>query len=863
MFAVNIVVKDFKYAHSSHMVWKEPYNWFPYYSTKPLNNFIIKITDNKKVFLPQIHLYVSERSNKNLLSNLPNSTKIWQKAKIIYENDKIIKNIMYRYRGDNPDNWSFEKKSIRLKFKKNEMRNKQRYFEYWPFNVATYLSTNLALNSEVHTSTVRLVELFLNDQSKGVFMELEKLDENFLRRNNFMPVNFYKGENYNAETKIGLDVNLYNNPGLWSKSAYFNKNDYFDKEDLKNFLIILKKSFNNKESFSLFNSYIDKDIWARYCAYLIVAQNHHHTSWHNARLILDPWNGKITPIITDPEINSYILKESDVSNLDYSLNDMIKLLNLSPEFIDRKYFYINNFLKDKNITKNVINDFNLKKKLFLGSADRDPTIKDYFNLKDSSKNNYLKDLSKIEKRLNLINNNLLKKINTRPEITWKKKDKQLSLNLNGEIPVSRLRFYFDNVIPDWILFDENYNGYIDLNEKKYIKKDQNYIDINVDLYANRLSYKNNKKFRDSNIKASLTKFDLIFHKNIFPNKIEYINKYSQKKYSIKEDEKEGSQTSLHNKVLHYDSINVNNPIRVFSGEVIIDKPLIITERVKILPGTIFKMKKNSSIIFKNKVIARGELNKKIKFINFNKSKKINIKDDTWGTIALLGKKTSGSVLNNIEFAGGSGASIKQYLFTSMLSIHDTSNISVQNSRFKDNYFYDDNLHIVYSKNIVLENLTFENSFGDALDIDISNNIKVLNSKFINSKNDAIDLMQTTSIIRNNLIKFSNDKGISVGEGSIAKIINNTIVSNKIGVAVKDGSEASIIGSKFKYNKNEISAYKKNWQYGSGGFVDIEDTSFDDKSIRFSSKNNSKIIISNSIFKGKKILTGDNIITNER
>ena len=35
-------------------------------------------------------------------------------------------------------------------------------------------------------------------------MELEKLDENFLRRNNFMPVNLYKGENYNTEQKIGL-----------------------------------------------------------------------------------------------------------------------------------------------------------------------------------------------------------------------------------------------------------------------------------------------------------------------------------------------------------------------------------------------------------------------------------------------------------------------------------------------------------------------------------------------------------------------------------------------------------------------------------------------------------------------------------
>ena len=27
--------------------------------------------------------------------------------------------------------------------------------------------------------------------------------------NKFMPVNLYKGENYNAETKIGLDRNLY------------------------------------------------------------------------------------------------------------------------------------------------------------------------------------------------------------------------------------------------------------------------------------------------------------------------------------------------------------------------------------------------------------------------------------------------------------------------------------------------------------------------------------------------------------------------------------------------------------------------------------------------------------------------------
>ena len=39
-----------------------------------------------------------------------------------------------------------------------------------------------------------------------------------------MPVNFYKGENYNQEIKINLPGYLYNNL-LWSKEASFNFNE--------------------------------------------------------------------------------------------------------------------------------------------------------------------------------------------------------------------------------------------------------------------------------------------------------------------------------------------------------------------------------------------------------------------------------------------------------------------------------------------------------------------------------------------------------------------------------------------------------------------------------------------------------------
>ena len=76
----------------------------------------------------------------------------------------------------------------------------------------------------------------INDERKGLYLEIEHLNENFLRRNKVMPVNFYKGENMNQETKIALPRYLYSNSGSWSKIAYFNFFDKDYKNDLQNFL---------------------------------------------------------------------------------------------------------------------------------------------------------------------------------------------------------------------------------------------------------------------------------------------------------------------------------------------------------------------------------------------------------------------------------------------------------------------------------------------------------------------------------------------------------------------------------------------------------------------------------------------------
>jgi type 1 fimbria pilin len=171
------------------------------------------------------------------------------------------------------------------------------------------------------------------------------------------------------------------------------------------------------------------------------------------------------------------------------------------------------------------------------------------------------------------------------------------------------------------------------------------------------------------------------------------------------------------------------------------------------------------------------------------------------------------------------------------------------------------LHIVYSNKINLNKLKFVNAFSDALDIDVSADIRVTNSEFINPLNDSIDFMESNARVENCTIVGSGDKGISIGENSNIYVLNTSLKKNNIGIAVKDNSMANISTSKFSDNTIHISAYKKNWQYGSAGYVNIKKSLFDGPMNTFISLDNSRLNISNSVIEGPKFLDGENIIFN--
>ena len=779
LFFTKVIKKDFIYAHYLFGTGKPPYNWINDYTVIPLKKFYISLKNDNKSYLPKVSLYLSESKRNYFLSDVPNTVKEWQRGKIVhYLNEKALKDVRIRLRGDNPDNWLKEKQSFRTKLRKSEMHGRQRYYNYLPFEIRILTSTRMALNSGILAPKVKPIELLLNGKKKGLYLELENFNENFLRRNKIMPVNFYKGENYNQEIKINLPGYLYNNSGLWSKEASFNFNEKKNKNDLKKFLEILNNSKHDPNKFKTLETYFDQEYIGRYLAYISIIQNFHMTRYHNNRIIIDPWKGQVFPVITDAQ------QDFDTkTNFDKSPNDLISILNQSSKFIDLKYFYLKKLLFEEKIIEKEINYLKKNKKNINNVIKNDPVLTNILpEILYENKNLKIIDdtINGLKKRKKI----LISELQKIPNIYWARNDKNFSIFLNDTLPINNLKLFFDTDTPEWVFIDEDYDGNYDDNEIKFYS-DNNELNLDLSLYSNRINLSNYYNLTQNHINVTSTKFNIISSNGNVPKKIEANNIFLNNNFTVRYEQEiknNAINSNSLNKIIHKKKeFKQNLNTKIFSGKVIVNEDLIFEDPVLIEEGTIFLMKEGRSLIFKNKISAIGSKNNKIKFLSESKN--------PWGTIAIIGKNTIGSKLKNIEIKNGSGSFSDQFYFTSMLSIHNTRDIKLENIKFEDNYHYDDMLHIIYSSNILLKDLSFFNANGDAIDIDICDKVSIINSNIFNSNNDGIDLMESDVLIKDVNIINSQDKGISIGEASKANIIKTKLEKNIIGVAIKDYSEA--------------------------------------------------------------------------
>jgi hypothetical protein len=818
IFCINILIKDFNYSHKSHNIYPGEVNWVKYYyalNKKKISNFFINLNNNEEG-LPIVKIYVPEKTSKGLMSDVPYSTKKYLNAEILINNE--TKKAQIRYLGDNPKNWMFNQKNIRLKLRKSELENRIRYFEYkvQPDILQRYTAYKFAKKLDLLVTDAKLVELFVNDKNVGIYTQTERLNESFLRRNKIMPINLYKGEAFmNSEKKIGLEFYLDQNPGLWEKISFYNQVEKADYTDLIRLFNNIKSAESSKKKLNQIIKFDNIEMFARASILEILLNAYNGDHIHNRRIAIDPWSGKIYIIPHDFTYNDLEIDEESFT-LDKSFTNLFTVLHQSSKFLDFKYSILYQVIKEEKIFDKIIDDLrNLKDeylvslKTDLGSVHRkyvNNKIIDSENKNEKNYDNFIKALKKREKQI-------IDFLEKNPKASWSNHKKGFNIKIEKILPISNLIVKFNKKNPKWIILDYNNNQIIDEEDKYFYPNTNGNFRINLKLFANRIPVNNNILSASNEITTGNTKFTFFVEENIKPSELITFNNFTKNKISLEFNKNKASRPSINNIALLN---NDEKEINILKGNIFLDKDLIIKNETEIKEGTNFTMAEGVSIIFENKVTAIGSIQKPIIFKKQNESK-------NWGTIAIHGKKTKGSFFKNVIIENASGKTINGINYFASLSVHSTKNINFDNILIKNNSKFDDMMHIIYSDNIQILNSNFLNAYADSIDVDISNNVLLKNTNIINSGNDGVDLMESKAELEEVNISYSGDKGVSVGENSRVLITNSIIKLNNIGVTSKDLSKAIIKSSLLENNKIQLSVYKKNWRYGGSGVINVENS----------------------------------------
>jgi hypothetical protein len=837
-------------------------------------NKLFSIFHNDIVSFKRVDILIDSNSLRNLNKDLPSSGFKYQKG-VFYADGKSHA-VKIRYRGDYFIHWARDKKSIRIKTKKNNLYNEVNKFNLISpkinAQINNFASYKLASHLSLITPDSELVKLYINNKYQGIYYYVDQIDESFLRNRYLMPGDVYRGEIWGRSKVINsknfLENNLFNSEKLWDKVSV---NNHFSNESLSplsELITVLKKIRISGDGIDVLENMFDLKYMARFSLYESLASTYHYDRTHNWRLYYDPWKLKFYPIIWDtfgfqqdwrytynslPIIDPRILTDLHIA--------LLKSGKFNFYLSQEKFKFIKNKSSEAFLTELYENVLQLKKEIL-----RDPSTGIAFNKSVILKeiDSTIAYIDSIFKKLSNDYSDLVKQ-----DTRFYSENNKIYFSVNVPNDSDKIIIQFSKPIKKnhnlFLTFKSKINENIVINKTKLNYKLINdyTISINVNLLPN---------FEFTNTKLSTSLWKKFFLKEAIYS-IEFDKNYNTPKvhsvifcndFGCNDAIEDQLISSKHkNNYLHFTNyFNETNKVTKITGNVIVDKDLIFTEPVIVEPGTNFIIHEGSNIFFHSDVQAIGT---NLKPITFDK---VNNKSKPWGTVVFKGNSL---ILNNIIMKNGSGFKNNISEYSAMLSIHNVKNILIKDSLFENSSIVDDMVHIVYSKGVI-QNCVFMNSFSDALDIDISD-LHLLGNKFYNSGNDGLDLMSSKIISSGNYFEGSKDKGISVGEKTSLYSSNDSFISNEIGIEIKDKSILYSDSSSFDNNKLSVNLYDKNWRYQGGGKAYFENlnsnSNFSYKvkdsstllidSIHIENKKNKKIVFLNMLTNDRRVQIKDDFI----
>ena len=252
-------------------------------------------------------------------------------------------------------------------------------------------------------------------------------------------------------------------------------------------------------------------------------------------------------------------------------------------------------------------------------------------------------------------------------------------------------------------------------------------------------------------------------------------------------------------------------VQLGPGIVEISKTKVYDEytHVTIPAGTTFEMGPGASLIFKGKISVAGRAGNPVVFKQSGKK--------PWGGIALQGKGTAGSVLSNLLLEDGSNILGQPVVYSSMLNIHDTQDVTVSGCHIRKNHGLGDAFHSAYVKNLYVEDIVVENVSMDAIDVEFSTGT-ITRAYIRNAGDDGFDLMDSKMSLSDSIILGCKQHGISAGENSRLKATDFLVAWTANGVFGKDASKIDIGTGLLMKNNTGVRVGKPTGLYG--GDVEI-------------------------------------------
>ncbi|WP_157950242.1 CotH kinase family protein, partial [Vallitalea okinawensis] len=303
-----------------HDTFKEIYNSFT------TNNNPTRYSDLKTYY---INVDVNEYNS--LSTNLPESGQEYIDAYMRYE-DKMHK-VKLRFRGDNTWHWLYDKKSYRIKTKKDDLIDGIRKFNFVNAREKTmlvdYLEAQIATQMGILAANVEPVRVFMNNKYAGVFLYIDQTDESFLRNNKKLPSNLYVGE---------AKEDVWGNIEVWEKHAEYNVMEESDFSDLNELLTVSNNG--NKDIFPYeIEQILDIEKYLKWNAFMEISKSRHVTKVHNNKFYFDPSNGKFEPIAWDAfGLSNNGGSQYNTTNIPLNLLNYRMLQN--PEYVELSNQYI-------------------------------------------------------------------------------------------------------------------------------------------------------------------------------------------------------------------------------------------------------------------------------------------------------------------------------------------------------------------------------------------------------------------------------------------------------------------------------------------------------------------------------------------